>query len=128
VPLTVKYLARTFIIQTDIEALKQRNILRIEKMNNVKFTAKYAQAYVILRKLPQSLLNKYFIREHASKEEIITRIRVLTKDDFLDVVDAIPDDFIIDSFEEYFRNKENIIGFNIVESLNRIWKSIIRKA
>jgi len=125
---TVKYLARAFVAQTDIEDLKQRNILRIEKNSDAKFKERYAKAYVILNKLPQSLLDKYSIREQVSKEEVIARIRVLTKDDLLNIVDAIPDDFIVNSLEQYVKNKKDILGSNMVGSLHRIWGFITRKA
>lgn len=126
---TFKALAKAYVVTADIGKLKQKNIDKINKMDEGKFQDRYSKVYAVLKDLPSGLTNYYRIGPGMTKGEVIESLESLDKAKMYKIIDAVPDTVIAAQFKAYLaKTREQIQESNTVEQIKKFWNKIIKKA
>ncbi|MGE5279812.1 MAG: hypothetical protein ACM3L6_03600 [Deltaproteobacteria bacterium] len=127
---TFKTLARTFIAFLNLETLRQRQTKKLSRMSDEKFRGKFGKIYLYLKHMPDYVKLRYGIAPDFSREQALKNLAVITKEDMYDIVDAIPDSVIADSFQRLLRRegRETQDKDGLVKNINRVWSGMQEKA
>lgn len=102
---TFKVLAKSVVVNADIDSLKARCIAKINKMSEDDFRARYQDFYEHFSANRIST-NTHGFHGNMTKLEAITLFKTLDKDKIFVLIDALPDTFISNEFRRYlFKNK-----------------------
>lgn len=105
VSLALKTCIKTYLANSDFQSLKNEKMAAINRMTAPQFAADYNQAWTVLKKCPD-LVAKYRLRQNTSKQEVLRIVGRLTRNDCLDAVDNIPDEVIVDQFNNRMNDHE----------------------
>jgi len=98
VSLAVKTCIKNYLVNSDFQSLKNEKLVEIKRKTAPQFEADYNQAWAVLKKCPD-LVSKYRLRQNMTKQEVLKIVSRLTQNDCLEAVDNIPDEVIIDQFD-----------------------------
>ncbi len=125
---TFKTLAKTFVLMTDIDKLKEDNIDKIVRMDKDKFQKRYARIYEIIKDLPYNLRSRYAITEKMTKWQAIKDVESLDKGKIYEIIDLVPDKIIADQFRLRLRHrKQNVQKDNLITQINHYWNDLMKK-
>lgn len=125
---TFKGLARAYITTTDVNKLKKDSIDKLDKMDEKKFSKRYAEVYEVIKELPIKLKSRYGVTEAMTKEQAIHNINSLDKKKIYEGIDAIPDTFIVKQFRQYLdKEKQLVQGNNVLDQINKLWNTMMKK-
>jgi len=127
---TFKVLAKVYTATTDIEKLKSKNIKAIDKMPDAKFRKRYAGYFGLFKNLPQRYIDEYKLTEHMSKQQAVDGIRSLDKRKIYQIINAIPNTTIAESFSTYLRSKKEAEANGkksdgLMGHINNVWKDAL---
>ena len=118
--LAIKTCIKTYFLNSDFQSLKNENIAEINRKTEPQFNADYNQAWAVLRKCPD-LVSKYRLRPNMTKQEVLKIVSRLTRNDCFEAVDSIPDEVIVDQFNNCMADPE-IQNKPLNEQINLIMK------
>ncbi|MBI5873615.1 MAG: hypothetical protein HZB36_05675 [Candidatus Omnitrophica bacterium] len=126
---TFRGLARTFVAVTDIDKLRDRNVAKLEKMSDDKFSKKYANVYDILKDLPEDVKQQYAITPAMTRQQAIANMKNLNKKETYKLIDAVPNMVIANAFYKNFKHdtKNVVEKETMVERIKTAWQSMIKK-
>lgn len=117
-----KGLATAFVATADIEKQKDKYIKEIKEMDEKTFNSKYADFYIYIKDLPQSVKIVHGITEDMNKEEAIKQIKLLNNEEMYNIIDTIPVEAIARPFKEYLSGKDRKKeGGNIIGEIKNFW-------
>jgi len=127
---TFKVLAKVYTASTDIEKLKAKNIQAINTMSDEKFRKRYDGYYNLFKKLPQRYIDEYKLTEDMSKQQVVKGIRSLDKHKIYQIINAIPNATIAESFSAYLRSKKEAEAGGkksggLMTHINNVWKDAL---
>jgi len=96
--------AKTYLVFTGLEKIKQDSIYRIQKMDDKKFNKDYAAVQPYFAK---SRGNDGF-KPGLSKVEAATIIKSLTKKRISLLIDSVPPPVVAAMFRRYILNRQNL--------------------
>ena len=126
---TIKTLAKIFVQTTDLDKVKTRQIKVLLRMKEAKFQKQYTEIYIVLKDIPPELRLHYGIIEHMSKEEAIKEIRRIRKSDLIELIDKIPDQFIVKYVKDFLGQKAcQLKDKAFLQQIDSLWNKLIQKA
>lgn len=125
---TFKILAKAFVATTDIEKIKKENIAKLNKMDEEKFRARYAEVYQVIKSLPPGLKAEYAISPEMTRQQAIKDIKSFNKQKLYLMIDSVPDTIIARQFRQYLSQQGQAAkGDNLIGQINRVWSRITAK-
>lgn len=116
-----KILAKAYISTADIEVLKKENINKINKMDEEGFHWLYLDFYEHISKV--SFINvNYGLNEDISKEEAVSKIKLLDKQKLYAIIDSLPNEIIISEFKRYLSNNNRQVPQ--IDSVSQVRQSL----
>ena len=126
---TFKALAKGYVATVDLERIKKDQIARLNKMNDQKFKKHFQKVSLVLNSLPSELKIKYGFKDPMTKEDVVKEIGELDKKNLNQMIDDIPETFIIFQFRQYLAGlKEDFGQNNIVRKIHEFWDKITPQA
>lgn len=104
--LVLKNCIKAYLVNADFHVLKKGKIASIKSRNESQFAADYSQAWGFLKKCPD-LVAKYRLRPGMTQQETLKIINRLTLNDCLEAVDNIPDEVLVDQFNNLTDDPED---------------------
>ena len=123
VGLALKTCIKTYLANADFQILKNGKIAEINRKTEPQFEADYDQAWPVLKKCP-FLVSKYRLRQNTTKEEVLKIVGRLTRNDCLKAVDNIPDEVIVEQFNNSLNDPE-FQNKPLNERINLVIKKLI---
>lgn len=99
----VKTFAKTYVATTNLNKFKEKNIKKLQKMDEAKFQRVYDRIYQeIMVDLPQHLKERYGISERMTRERAIAQINTFTnKKQIYRLINSIPNRMIAKHFVKH---------------------------
>ena len=122
---TFKTLAKAFVATTNLDELKQGNMLKLISMDTGKFKTKYRKVYPFIKDLPSDIRQQYGIQEDMSKDQAIKNINSIDKKRAYGLIDSIPDTTIASIYEKYCGEiAKQIQKNNIIQEIHQVWSNL----
>lgn len=122
---TFKTLAKAFVATTNLDELKQRNMLKLISMDTEKFKTKYRKVYPFIKDLPSDIRQQYGIEEDMSKDQAIKNINSIDNKRAYGLIDSIPDTTIANIYEKYCgKITKQIQKNNIIQEIHQVWSNL----
>lgn len=120
---TIKTLTKAFIAITDCHKI-------VDKLNTIDeevFKKRYAQLYEFFAYLPSDIKIKYGISDRMTKEQMISRMISLDKNELYKSIDALPDEVLATQFRLYLKEtKQNLENKNLLEQVDVVWSKFTK--
>lgn len=100
---TVKTFAKTYIATTNLKKFKEKNIKKLNKMDEQKFQRVYNKIYQeMMKDLPQSLKDSWGVEEQMTRAKAIERINSFkNKRQIYRLINAIPNPMIARHYQKH---------------------------
>lgn len=129
VAVTFKTLAKGYVATVDLEKIKKNQIAHLNKMNDEKFKKHFQKVSLVLKSLPSEFRIKYGLKDSMTKEDITEKISRLDKKDINQMIDDVPDAFIVFQFKQYLGSlKEDFEQSNVIQKIHEFWDKITPQA
>ncbi|MFA5362723.1 MAG: hypothetical protein WC335_05690 [Candidatus Omnitrophota bacterium] len=124
----LKVFAGAYVKTSDIGKLKEKQIRRLEQMNDEDFSAEYERVFSVIRECPQFRKN-FGLYEGMSKEQFIVRVSAFDRKQICGIINSIPDEVLSGKFREYLSERgEADSGAGITQQVSNVWAKIKAKA
>jgi len=127
VAVSLKALAKGFVLTMDVTKVKAKEIKKISGMSNDKFHKQYQRVYAVLKGVPPQMRTKYGLAENITKQEAVENIEHLQKKDMMKFIDSVPDKLIVKEVNDYFSRTAQKVGHNPIKLVNDLWHKMISR-
>ncbi len=125
---TLKSLAKAYVATADINKLKAKYTQKLEKMGGDKFKDRFPNVYDLVKDLPDSMRQEYSILSNMTAQEAVVIAKKLNKNRIYQIIDAIPDETIISSFNEYaLKAHDPTANEGMMSKINSVWKNVLMR-
>ena len=99
----VKTFAKTYVATHNLEKFKEKNIKKLQKMDEVKFQRVYSKIYQeTMMDLPQNLKELWGVEENMTREKAIARLDSFkTKKQIYKIINSVPNTMIAQHFKKH---------------------------
>lgn len=101
----IKGVLKAYLQNSDFFLLKHQKITELKKMNAQAFSDQYAGAWSVLKKCP-ALVARQRLAQNTTKDQLLKIMTCLSLRDCLEAVDSVPDEVMIEQFEQCVNNPE----------------------
>ena len=126
---TFKTLAKAYAAGVDLEKIKKNQIVHLQGMKSEKFQKQFNKARSTLNTLPAEFKTKYGLKDRMTKEEVIQEISELDKKKINQMIEDIPDKFIVSQFKQYMAGlKQDVQESSAAQKIHEFWAKMTSKA
>jgi len=127
VAMTLKTLAKGYVLTMDVTKVKTKEIKKISGMNDAKFHKQYQRVYDVLKGIPSQMRVRYGLSENMTKQKAIENIGQMQKKDMMKFIDGVPDKVIVKEVNDYFKRTAQNVGHNPVRLVDALWHKMMSK-
>lgn len=122
---TVKLMAKTYVMTTDLEKLKRKHTAQIKSMDDETFSVMYANSLGVIYESPR-MKEKFNVPEDMDREEAVKFIQGLDKNKLCGMIDAVPDSVIAARFRRFMaRRMDAMKGMDLTKRVQYAWNSLV---
>jgi len=124
-----KGLANAYLASCDFKKEKQRYIERLDKTSDEDFMVRYGSYWLLIEKLPVRIKIENGFSQTMTREQLISRLREIRREDLQEIINGVPDSAISKEFDRRIKRLGKKVEKNdLAQQIQILWQRILKKA